>query len=199
MEKCVSVKKNINLRVNIQWLNSIYLLLLFLPYVSVKSDNDEIAALKTLAIEIGAWALSFAFVIIIIVIIRYIIRWVWFLYALIRIIITIIREANRKRGLDMKVIEMFPVFRYPDVKNIENELECVVCLSQFEDGDMLRILPCKHVFHTTECIDRWLVFKSSTCPVCHFDLNVPESTPNAGGIIIDVSEAGKDHIEMATI
>ncbi|KAI3848644.1 hypothetical protein MKX03_010354 [Papaver bracteatum] len=199
MEKCVSVKKNINLPVNIQWLNSIYIVVLFLPYTSAQSDNDEITALKTLAIEIGAWALSFVIVIIICVILCYIFRWLWFLYAVIRIIITIIREENRKRGLDIKVIETFPVFKHPDVKNTENVIECAVCLSEFEDGDMLRILPCNHVFHSTECIDPWLVSKSSTCPVCRFDLNVPQSTPNVGGIVIDVSEAGENHVEMATI
>ncbi|PWZ45442.1 RING-H2 finger protein ATL34 [Zea mays] len=35
-------------------------------------------------------------------------------------------------------------------------LECVVCLTAFEDDDDLRLLPhCSHAFHL-ECIDPWL-------------------------------------------
>ena len=34
--------------------------------------------------------------------------------------------------------------------------ECAVCLSEFEEGDELRELPCGHVFHL-ECCDRWLL------------------------------------------
>lgn len=33
--------------------------------------------------------------------------------------------------------------------------ECQVCLSEFENNELLRILPCFHEFHAA-CIDRWL-------------------------------------------
>ncbi|KAI3902303.1 hypothetical protein MKW92_009813 [Papaver armeniacum] len=105
-------------------------------------------------------------------------------------------------GLDVKVIETFPVFVHPDdVKNIRNVLECALCLEIFRDGDALRILPCDHVFHSTDCIDYWLFnVKSSTCPVCRFNLtdNVPENTLNAGNVVIDVMEDGQEPSEMVT-
>ncbi|KAJ3130194.1 hypothetical protein HK098_005441 [Nowakowskiella sp. JEL0407] len=42
---------------------------------------------------------------------------------------------------------------------------CAVCLEDYEDGDVLRELPCKHLFHSA-CIDRWLTSRSNECPLC---------------------------------
>lgn len=42
---------------------------------------------------------------------------------------------------------------------------CAICLLDFVDGDLLKVLPaCYHTFHI-ECIDAWLVSRSS-CPTC---------------------------------
>ncbi|KAG0496109.1 hypothetical protein HPP92_000800 [Vanilla planifolia] len=47
----------------------------------------------------------------------------------------------------------------------EEESECTVCLSAFEEGEEVRRLPqCGHSFHAS-CIDMWLQYRSS-CPVC---------------------------------
>ncbi|TVU08710.1 hypothetical protein EJB05_42122, partial [Eragrostis curvula] len=49
-------------------------------------------------------------------------------------------------------------------------VECVVCLQELEDGDVVRVLPpCRHFFHGG-CIDAWLCAHSS-CPVCRADLD----------------------------
>lgn len=42
---------------------------------------------------------------------------------------------------------------------------CAVCLANYESGALLRLLPCGHRFHC-ECVDRWLVKQSRTCPLC---------------------------------
>lgn len=48
-------------------------------------------------------------------------------------------------------------------------VECVVCLQEMEDGDVVRVLPaCRHFFHGG-CIDTWLR-AHSTCPVCRAHL-----------------------------
>ncbi|KAJ2799057.1 hypothetical protein H4R20_004584, partial [Coemansia guatemalensis] len=47
-------------------------------------------------------------------------------------------------------------------------MECAICLDDLVVGDVVRKLPCPHVFHAT-CIDRWLLFQSSVCPLCKRD------------------------------
>jgi len=49
------------------------------------------------------------------------------------------------------------------------EKECTVCLAQFEQGDRVRMLPCRHEFHAG-CIDRWLLDENRTCPCCRADV-----------------------------
>ncbi|GJM98272.1 hypothetical protein PR202_ga15262 [Eleusine coracana subsp. coracana] len=52
-------------------------------------------------------------------------------------------------------------------------VECVVCLQDLQDGDVVRVLPaCRHFFHAG-CIDAWLRAHSS-CPVCRADLVDPD-------------------------
>ncbi|CAM6015716.1 unnamed protein product, partial [Sphagnum balticum] len=47
----------------------------------------------------------------------------------------------------------------------QQELECAVCLEEFEENEMGRTLPkCAHSYHV-ECIDMWL-YSHSNCPIC---------------------------------
>eukprot|EP00816_Leptocylindrus_hargravesii_P005279 CAMPEP_0196815678 /NCGR_PEP_ID=MMETSP1362-20130617/51192_1 /TAXON_ID=163516 /ORGANISM="Leptocylindrus danicus, Strain CCMP1856" /LENGTH=812 /DNA_ID=CAMNT_0042192725 /DNA_START=150 /DNA_END=2588 /DNA_ORIENTATION=- len=48
--------------------------------------------------------------------------------------------------------------------------DCPICLVEYEQGDLLRCLPCGHDFHT-ECVDHWLR-SNSTCPQCRQEINV---------------------------
>ncbi|CAN6198704.1 unnamed protein product [Urochloa humidicola] len=44
--------------------------------------------------------------------------------------------------------------------------ECAVCLAEYAGGEEVRVLPaCRHGFHR-ECVDRWLLTRAPTCPVC---------------------------------
>ncbi|XP_021896207.1 E3 ubiquitin-protein ligase RHA2A [Carica papaya] len=47
--------------------------------------------------------------------------------------------------------------------------DCVVCLSTLRDGDRVRMLDCRHVFHK-DCFDGWLDHLHFTCPLCRTPL-----------------------------
>uniref|UniRef100_A0ACD5U355 Uncharacterized protein n=1 Tax=Avena sativa TaxID=4498 RepID=A0ACD5U355_AVESA len=50
--------------------------------------------------------------------------------------------------------------------------ECAVCIVEFRDGDLARLLPrCGHRFHAA-CVDTWLRLHS-TCPLCRADVVAP--------------------------
>ncbi|KIW44801.1 uncharacterized protein PV06_03248 [Exophiala oligosperma] len=50
------------------------------------------------------------------------------------------------------------------------QIECVVCLEEYVDGEsQVMSLPCGHEFHA-ECITPWLVTRRRTCPICKGDV-----------------------------
>lgn len=55
-----------------------------------------------------------------------------------------------------------------DVKQNRNDVQCTVCLKEFNIGENAKSLPCDHEFHP-DCIIPWLK-KTSTCPLCRLDL-----------------------------
>jgi len=52
--------------------------------------------------------------------------------------------------------------------NPEEQSCCAICISDFAEGDLLRVLPCMHRYHQ-ECADRWLA-ANRTCPLCKDDV-----------------------------
>ncbi|GLJ38372.1 hypothetical protein SUGI_0781420 [Cryptomeria japonica] len=68
------------------------------------------------------------------------------------------------RGLDKDSLDALPTAEYKS-QNMNEDLECVVCLSNFEENEKIRVLPnCNHSFHT-ECISMWLQ-SHTNCPIC---------------------------------
>ncbi|XP_071426687.1 E3 ubiquitin-protein ligase RNF130 isoform X1 [Pithys albifrons albifrons] len=45
---------------------------------------------------------------------------------------------------------------------------CAVCIESYKQNDVVRILPCKHVFHKV-CVDPWLS-EHCTCPMCKLNI-----------------------------
>ncbi|KAJ7944877.1 E3 ubiquitin-protein ligase family [Quillaja saponaria] len=50
----------------------------------------------------------------------------------------------------------------------QEDAECCICLSAYEDGVELRELPCGHHFHCA-CVDKWL-YINATCPLCKYNI-----------------------------
>lgn len=77
------------------------------------------------------------------------------------------------------------------------ESQCVICLEEYEERDVLRVLPhCGHDFHMA-CIHVWLE-QNSTCPVCRISLldnpdsehNAPPPPPPLSGVAVTMSSPG---------
>ncbi|KAJ7953126.1 RING-H2 finger protein [Quillaja saponaria] len=53
----------------------------------------------------------------------------------------------------------------PPTTSFDSE-NCAICLAEFSRGEEVRVLPrCGHMYHK-ECIDLWLLTRSSYCPIC---------------------------------
>lgn len=90
--------------------------------------------------------------------------------------------ARRNSGIDRKVIESLPLFRFSSLRGQKDGLECAVCLNRFEAEEVLRLLPkCKHAFHF-ECVDTWLD-AHSTCPLCRYRVDPEDVLLVDGGAL----------------
>ncbi|XP_019425103.1 PREDICTED: RING-H2 finger protein ATL5-like [Lupinus angustifolius] len=82
------------------------------------------------------------------------------------------RTAPRNTGLDPLLIKALPMFIFKKKgphqqqrqDHDDNNNDCALCLSDFDNDEMVRLLPnCKHIFHVG-CIDKWLA-SHTTCPI----------------------------------
>jgi hypothetical protein len=71
------------------------------------------------------------------------------------------REAATYQQID--ALEVLHV-SHKQIDETDEDESCAVCLMDFSGGDVIRRLPCKHLFHMS-CIDRWLL-KNKRCPLC---------------------------------
>ncbi|CAI9180324.1 unnamed protein product [Rangifer tarandus platyrhynchus] len=54
---------------------------------------------------------------------------------------------------------------------------CSICITEYTEGNTLRILPCSHEFHD-HCIDHWLA-EHITCPICRGPVVDPPEADNS--------------------
>eukprot|EP00051_Salpingoeca_urceolata_P027259 m.480654 g.480654 ORF g.480654 m.480654 type:complete len:419 (-) comp21917_c0_seq1:296-1552(-) len=80
------------------------------------------------------------------------------------------REELQEVQHTEQVLERLPTRRFSSALELanlptpEDAPTCAVCLDDFDDGEELRVLPCKHEFHQA-CVDPWLT-SNQTCPLC---------------------------------
>lgn len=71
-----------------------------------------------------------------------------------------------------EVLGKIKTIKYSDIDKKSTEsrnVQCSVCLCDFESDDLVKHLRCDHIYHN-DCISEWFKTKS-TCPVCKLDLN----------------------------
>ena len=84
------------------------------------------------------------------------------------------REAPRRLTAE-QVSELLPEVLYGTLELHDEHMPgcceelCSICLDEYQVEDKCRCLPCAHVFHS-KCISKWLMERSSTCPLCKTDL-----------------------------
>lgn len=79
----------------------------------------------------------------------------------------------KPRGAAQDLIDSLTVEKFCQ-EHPDGEASCAVCLSEFEEGDFLRQLPCGHSFHR-HCIDKWLK-RNKVCPLCLQDIETLPAT-----------------------
>ncbi|CAN7141419.1 E3 ubiquitin-protein ligase RING1 [Brassica rapa] len=68
-------------------------------------------------------------------------------------------------GLHRSAIDSITVVVFKKGEGVIDGTDCSVCLSEFEEGEGVRLLPkCSHAFHVS-CIDTWLL-SHKNCPLC---------------------------------
>jgi E3 ubiquitin-protein ligase ZSWIM2 len=84
---------------------------------------------------------------------------------------TIDETSNLDNGEDIKipekVIKSWPSERITNESSslLKPGIQCRVCLRSFKLNETIRKLPlCNHKFHI-DCIDDWLIYNQSTCPI----------------------------------
>lgn len=78
-----------------------------------------------------------------------------------------IRATAKKPKKAISQLQLHRVKRGEKGVDIEAE-NCAVCIENYKPKDVVRILPCKHIFHRL-CIDPWLL-EHRTCPMCKLDV-----------------------------
>ena len=92
--------------------------------------------------------------------------------------------GTQSKGLCVEVIDALPVRRY--VSRLcgggdgEEEEKCMICLTEFEEGDeAARVPKCGHEFHRG-CLTPWLS-DNKCCPICKTEIDAGEVLKGAEG------------------
>jgi hypothetical protein len=97
----------------------------------------------------------------------------------------------RTVGLDEAAIDSIAATRYRAGAGLLGAADCSVCLGEFSDGELLRLLPkCGHAFHVP-CIDTWLRAHVN-CPLCRSDVIDPAASTADDGVDLNSNPSSAD-------
>lgn len=96
-------------------------------------------------------------------------------------------RPEQTRQLPRSTVNALPSFVFSSVTSVRchgRETLCSICLEDYREGENLRVLPCRHEFHSS-CVDSWLIRWGTFCPVCRHEIR--RSTSNEGNEQVHVS------------
>ncbi|KAF7101377.1 hypothetical protein CFC21_102734 [Triticum aestivum] len=80
--------------------------------------------------------------------------------------------GTESRGVSANTLASLPSVTYQAEDNQDSNMEqCVICRVEFEEGESLVALPCKHSYHS-DCINQWLQL-NKVCPMCSAEVSTP--------------------------
>ncbi|CAG9330572.1 RNF167_3 [Blepharisma stoltei] len=66
-----------------------------------------------------------------------------------------------------QITEEVPPMNFSEDTKYSGEPVCTICLTDFKNGDVVRITKCMHIFHS-KCIEEWLLSTNHPkCPDCN--------------------------------
>lgn len=72
-------------------------------------------------------------------------------------------------GVSPELLQFLPTDIYSLDKGLDGKPNpCVICQSDYKDGESITPLPCKHSYHS-KCITTWLKIKG-VCPICNAEV-----------------------------
>jgi hypothetical protein len=76
-------------------------------------------------------------------------------------------KTRRQRSECKRAVDALKTRTYRNTHEVSDggDETCIICLEDYCEGDCLKELPCGHFYHK-QCIDPWLMQKSSLCPLC---------------------------------
>lgn len=102
------------------------------------------------------------------------------------------QQQGSARPASEEVVNALPRITIEAAK-AQDEQECPVCKDEFPVGQIVLVLPCKHIFHE-ECIKEWLK-RNNTCPVCRFAVDGSSASSGGGGGAPQGSNANENNNE----
>eukprot|EP00624_Nannochloropsis_granulata_P006140 evm.model.NODE_44504_length_16067_cov_12.423352.4 len=81
----------------------------------------------------------------------------------------------------------------PLLKTAHVDKHCSICLADYEEGETLCVLPCRHSYHD-DCLDHWITAHSK-CPLCNYDLLLAgTATATTAATASSYSHGGQDGV-----
>jgi len=75
----------------------------------------------------------------------------------------------QSRGATESMIRKLKCKKFKEGLFPKEDCSCAICLSEYENGEVIRFLPCEHHFHAS-CVDQWLL-RNKTCPFCKQEID----------------------------